>query len=503
MPTFEFTGPDGKTYEIQGPDGATQEQAFSMLQQQLGNPTSQQPAAQPQPGLLDQVGRSAGLAARMGLQAATGTVGMVGDALNKAVNYALPDSMQLKSPSRIMQAGINAITPTPTGTGEKVGDFVGSVLAGGLGGGVDPLARAITSRLAPAANTVGPASEKLKTLAEAKPLGFVATPSTVGAGPLAKTAEFAAGKSQLNAAAATKNQEAYDALARRVSGLPADAPLTKDTLQQAIQATYQAGYQPIEQLGRVTNGSVYRQALDKALTDFQGASRSFPAAVRNDVRDLIDSYRVREFNSADAIKATQLLRDNATAAFQNGNPQLGKTNMAISDALEKSIELNLAATGKTDLLTGFREARKAMAQQYTIRNAIQEGTGSIDPMALRRGLNSGKPFTGELETAAKFANTFPKISGIGKGSDGFGMMDKAAFVGSVPATLFGGPVAGAVTAAAPFIKASSRAGLLTGPGQAMITPKGLDPNILAKFLRNKSVVNAAPTAYEQSGLYGD
>lgn len=36
MATFEFTAPDGKSYEVQGPEGATQEQAFSMLQQQIG-----------------------------------------------------------------------------------------------------------------------------------------------------------------------------------------------------------------------------------------------------------------------------------------------------------------------------------------------------------------------------------------------------------------------------------------------------------------------------------
>lgn len=36
MATFEFTGPDGKTYEVAGPQGATAEQAFSMLQAQMG-----------------------------------------------------------------------------------------------------------------------------------------------------------------------------------------------------------------------------------------------------------------------------------------------------------------------------------------------------------------------------------------------------------------------------------------------------------------------------------
>lgn len=36
MPIFDFRGPDGKTHSIEGPEGATQEQAFQMLQKQLG-----------------------------------------------------------------------------------------------------------------------------------------------------------------------------------------------------------------------------------------------------------------------------------------------------------------------------------------------------------------------------------------------------------------------------------------------------------------------------------
>src|SRR5262249_30622173 len=43
MPTFDFTSPDGKTYSVAGPDGATQDQAFAILQSQLGG--QQQPNA--------------------------------------------------------------------------------------------------------------------------------------------------------------------------------------------------------------------------------------------------------------------------------------------------------------------------------------------------------------------------------------------------------------------------------------------------------------------------
>lgn len=46
MPTFVFTSPDGKEHEVTGPDGATQEQAFQILQSQLGT-VAQQTARSP------------------------------------------------------------------------------------------------------------------------------------------------------------------------------------------------------------------------------------------------------------------------------------------------------------------------------------------------------------------------------------------------------------------------------------------------------------------------
>jgi hypothetical protein len=37
MPTFNFTGPDGKSYSVEGPEGSTPEQAFQVLQRQLAS----------------------------------------------------------------------------------------------------------------------------------------------------------------------------------------------------------------------------------------------------------------------------------------------------------------------------------------------------------------------------------------------------------------------------------------------------------------------------------
>lgn len=60
MPTFTFTSPDGKNYDVNGPDGSTKEQAFQVLQAQLGQgqqPASQaqQPKAPPPPGVIQRI----------------------------------------------------------------------------------------------------------------------------------------------------------------------------------------------------------------------------------------------------------------------------------------------------------------------------------------------------------------------------------------------------------------------------------------------------------------
>lgn len=47
MPTFTFSGPDGKTYSVEGPDGATPEQAFQVLQSQISAAPKEADAPKP------------------------------------------------------------------------------------------------------------------------------------------------------------------------------------------------------------------------------------------------------------------------------------------------------------------------------------------------------------------------------------------------------------------------------------------------------------------------
>lgn len=73
MAEFEFTSPDGNTYVVTGPDGATHQQAFQILQQQIG---AQKASFDP-----EDIAKSAGIGAVKGV---IGAAGLPGDASSLA-----------------------------------------------------------------------------------------------------------------------------------------------------------------------------------------------------------------------------------------------------------------------------------------------------------------------------------------------------------------------------------------------------------------------------------
>jgi hypothetical protein len=91
MPTFEFTSPEGKKYSIDGPEGATQEQAFQILQTQLGGakPAKPEPSFSEKAGAaLRDIPRQVGLTARYGLEAATGAADLLASPIRAGLNLA-------------------------------------------------------------------------------------------------------------------------------------------------------------------------------------------------------------------------------------------------------------------------------------------------------------------------------------------------------------------------------------------------------------------------------
>lgn len=121
---------------------------------------------------------------------------------------------------------------------------------------------------------------------------------------------------------------------------------------------------------------------------------------------------VADFDAGDAIKMSQILRDNANKAFRDGDTGLGKASKGAAKAIEDQIERHLAGQGKDGekMLRNFRQARMLMAKAHTVEDAIVEGGGTINARKLAQRVQAGKPMTGELATIGNFANNFQRAT---------------------------------------------------------------------------------------------
>jgi hypothetical protein len=147
MPTFDFTAPDGKSYSVDGPEGATQEQAFSILQQQIGTPA---PSA-------DKSSSVSGVAKSLGTGAAEGVIGLAGlpGDLYRMGTRALGDNLSPESRfgSDAIKKGVEGYTGEfykPQGTAEEVAAKIGQFAPAVIGGPETIAAKLATRVAAPA-----------------------------------------------------------------------------------------------------------------------------------------------------------------------------------------------------------------------------------------------------------------------------------------------------------------------------------------------------------------
>jgi hypothetical protein len=102
-----------------------------------------------------------------------------------------------------------------------------------------------------------------------------------------------------------------------------------------------------------------------------------------------------------------------------GDPKL-KTLAAAQQkaaaAIEDMVERHLEANGQPDLASAWDGARVHIAKTYSVQNAL-DGAGHVDATKLGKQLIKGKPLSGELETAANFANAFPKAARVLPGKE--------------------------------------------------------------------------------------
>lgn len=430
---------------------------------------------------------------------------------------------------RIVDTGLQAATTGLLNPSSTVRNALSNVVKGGIGGTVgqavteatdNPVAGLIAGIATPAAlesralaaQTAARTNQaknavRDQTLKDAQSVGYLVTPGSVTPSGPRIALEQIAGKSRLEQELSVKNQQVTDALARKAVGLPENTPLTTPAMKAIRAEEYQKGYVPVAQIGVIPTDAVFKQELMDIAGKFTGASRSFPNAMPSEVKRMVASIRVGQFDSADAIQMSQALRDAATGSFRKGDTGLGKAQIAASKAIEDQIERSLAGANNPNagaILNQFRESRKRMAVSHAVEDAIHEGSGSVDASKLAADLQKGKLLTNELETAAKFANVFKNVnkspSQIGTpGATSLFGTGLGSTVGAGAGVLMGGPIGGVAGAAAmPTASWLARSYLQSGRAQKnALAPYKVDP-LMAQLPVDQNLRNAligVPLAY--------
>lgn len=511
MPIARFQLPDGRVARFEVPDGTTPEQAQSMMAQHFSadNTKAMDPTAgnsfidnamaatgKGMTSVARALGASPEWLRKQGLPGTKEeaeqldaplmktTGGKVGNVLGTAA-LAAPLALIPGANTYAGAATIGAVTGGAFTEGDAQERLKGAAFggAGGLGGkavgdalgwAVPKAVRALSGgrATAQAAN-----AQKDAAAVAAREAGYVIPPADVNPRAINELLGGLSGKIKTAQVASAKNQAVTNNLVRKELGIAGDSPLTVDTLAAIRKEAATSGYAPVRAAGEITATPSYTTALDDIVKQYQGASRSFPGAVKNEVEDMVKNLRQTKFDSSDAVDMVRVLRDQADSAYRSGNKSLGKASKEAAGAIEDQLDQHLQGVGQPGALDAFRKARQTIAKTYSAEKALNSQTGDISADALAKQLAKGRALSGELEKVAKVSQAFPKATQTLKEAP------KAVSPLDFMAALLGAGSTGPVGALAIGARPAVRSLLLSKGYQGLLGgPQSYAPGLLEKSL---------------------
>lgn len=470
--------PDGTLVEL--PDNPSQEQV-AKLRQVAGLPPQQAT------GLTDQLMRAGGLFGRMLTEGVTNTGIATANALTGLNNLGrqgaralgLTDTPNSPMPSESFNQQVNNVFPIPKTTGEKVANFAGSALAGGVDPILNAVGAATKSAFPNGQQQVVPALDK--TRQELMNAGYKLPPTEAGGGTITRGLEGIANRSTVAADAAVENQQVTKMLAAKALGLPEEAAgsITQDVLSNQAKALVKEGYDPVRKAGTIFADMPYFTDLYKIQQKFKSAS--FPDDVRTDILARLNTIARKHYDAGDAIDKISQLRSNASDAFRRGDSEYGFALRDMAKAIENNIERGLekkaqqgqlgGATGST-MLDNYRAARVALAKNNAVEDMLADpNTGTISTVKAFT-VGQDRPLTDGLDTIAKAGSPmFRKATSVPSGGKA-PSLSPIDYVRGLLSTGIGfstgHPVLGSALALAPAARAAARGAVLSGPVQNMM-----------------------------------
>lgn len=350
-----------------------------------------------------------------------------------------------------------AIGATSGAASQATKELTGSdLLAVAVGMGTPFAIKALTD----SAKQVLVSGTRKQTLQDAQAAGYVVEPSAVR-GPSSKL-EALAGKASIAQEAAIRNQQVTNNLAAKALGLPENTPLSPALLDE-LKKRAAAPYEEVE-------------ALRASQTDLPWFQR---------------------YHSQSLLDELKQARQDSKAFWQSyfrtpdeGVKKAAQASDALASSIEGDIDMIAQASGKEDLLQRLKAARMYYARIYDVEKAMNVGSGNVSLPVLGRMMDQGKPLTGELAMAGRFAQAFPRVAREVESVPPSGVSGTDAASSALLATV------GAAGTGSPAGMVAGGAPLLRGPARNKV----LSPDYQKNLLKEPKPPTPPATAAGQAGI---
>jgi len=315
---------------------------------------------------------------------------------------------------------------------------------------------------------------------EALKAGYTIPRSMYNASFLTDRLESLAGKAATKQQAGAENQKLTNDLARKYLGLPEDAPLGPDVLEQ-LRTTAAAPYREVAALPSVQ--------VPTSQSAILGSKQTRSGA------EILDELKT----TRDVSRASWKSVNNGTASDANETIKVAKSADAKISKLETELEDLAKINNNPDLVKRLNQARQDIAKVHTIDKAMNDATGEVNAQALSNLQNKGVPLTGEAKQIADFANAYPALSRPGAKIPAAGVSKSEALASLILGGIghsATGNVMGTLLAALPLLSHPARSLALSKTLQKL---PSYEQGIVSKALNELSRL---PVSSEQAKKYG-
>lgn len=331
--------------------------------------------------------------------------------------------------------------------------------------------------------------------------GYVVPPSQASGGFVNRALEGISGKLTTAQNASAKNADVTNSLVRKALGQADDFSATPANLANVRSNAGQA-YEAVKQFPQpFVADKAFSNAVSKIESEYARKVSAFPSLGNPKIEALVGDLKQGSFDPRATVEIMKQLRSDASANLGFGaKPEqlaLGRVQKEAAKELEDLVSRNLQQSGQQGLYDAFTEARKLIAKTKTVEKATDEA-GNTSALKLAAALRNRAPLSGELKTAAQFADQFPKAA---QEVSKMGSLPQWSPLDTMGAVMAGG--AGMATgtpslALLSLLRPAARAAILSGPYQRAMTQPSYGNGLLG--LLGSPAITGAGAAAGAAGL---